>query len=298
MHSLLGFGVRSIPATRARAHELVAPFEAEMRRQIEAVGMDTAHDVPGPDRGPHQGPSTAAAPLFLVFVHSKSRVSTKVHVRAEAVRQHGTTHHRVAVNAGGQRGQVACVDGGPRTCRTRAPAWHTSHHLVVRECRWTALARWCGPRCLQAGTVWCGGWRQQKTRHHQLVAHGGLASWQVESCEMAGNGGCLCVLACGRQHPRYVWHVGQWLMLYRSPSPGAAGVSPGRGCWAGCPHGCSCTSCATVHVVLDGVAGFVLTRCVACLVLVPYPVDTSVHKYTGRSPVCWTTRQCDQSGVD
>jgi len=106
----------------------------------------------------------------------------------------------------------------------RAPAWHTLHHLVALECRWTPLARWCGQRCLPAATTCCGGWRQQKTRHHQLVAHGSRrVCWQVEYCEMAGNGGCLCVLACGRQHPR--------LVLHRSPAPGAAGVPPGRWCW-------------------------------------------------------------------
>ena len=152
MHSLLAFGVRSIPTTRARAHELVAPFEAEMRRQIEAVGMDTAHDVPGPDRGPHQGPSTAAAPLFLVFVHSESRVSTVVRVRVAPVRQHGTRRITwLFVNAGGQRWQdgvdhAACrpvlcgVAAGASRRRGTTSWWPTAvlHPGKSSPARWPA----------------------------------------------------------------------------------------------------------------------------------------------------------------
>ena len=106
MHRLLGIGVLSIPTTKPWARDLVDKFKAEMRRQIEVVGTEAAHDVPGPDRGPHQGPSTAAAPLFLVFVHSESRVSTVVRVRVAPVRQHGTRRITwLFVNAGGQRWQ-------------------------------------------------------------------------------------------------------------------------------------------------------------------------------------------------
>ena len=106
---LLDIGVRSVPHTKPWSHELEAAFRAEMLKQANNAGNASGRDLASQrDQGPHQGASTAAAPLSLVFVHAESRVATVVRVRSEPMSQHGVGVARhitwLSVNAGGQRG--------------------------------------------------------------------------------------------------------------------------------------------------------------------------------------------------
>ena len=106
---LLDIGVRSVPHTKPWSHELEAAFRAEMLKQANNAGNASGRDLASQrDQGPHQGASTAAAPLSLVFVHAESRVATVVRVRFEPMSQHGVGVARhitwLSVNAGGQRG--------------------------------------------------------------------------------------------------------------------------------------------------------------------------------------------------
>ena len=116
---LLDIGVRSVPHTKPWSHELEAAFRAEMLKQANNAGNASGRDLASQrDQGPHQGASTAAAPLSLVFVHSESRVATVVRVRSERVSQHGIGVARLItwlpLNAGGARCQD-CI-GNP-ACR-------------------------------------------------------------------------------------------------------------------------------------------------------------------------------------
>ena len=156
MRKLLDIGARSAPAWDP---DLEAAFKAEMLRQIERVCRVAAHDLASPvSLGQHQGESTAAAPLSLVFVHSESRVATVVRVRSERVSQHGIGVARLItwlpLNAGGARcqdciGNPACrpvlrvVAAGASGRRGTTSWWPTAHAraVVVRPGR-SSTARW------------------------------------------------------------------------------------------------------------------------------------------------------------
>ena len=168
---LLDIGVRSVPHTKPWSHELEAAFRAEMLKQANNAGNASGRDLASQrDQGPHQGASTAAAPLSLVFVHSESRVATVVRVRFEPMSQHGVGVARhitwLSVNAGGQRGHgrlghAACrpllrvvAPGASRRLGTTS-WWPTAVVVCVGRpstARWSAAVAACFGLCTVANS--------------------------------------------------------------------------------------------------------------------------------------------------